>query len=497
MSLLESGHYADAIAPLEKAEELGAFQWNPIRTVYRGEAAWALAAAHARLDHKNKATRWTRTSLAHGLREIKKFNGSHFRALLTDPQYRQLVLAPDDPKNLSRDEGLRLDLRFMVHEGKRIHYAPFRFTPEAEIDALVSALDTDIPTLSDDEVFVRFMGVIRRFGDGHTSVRHGRFSSLPIELCLFPEGLHVVAAEKSHADLVGARVVGIGNRDVAEALKLAKEIASRDNAITESARAPWLLSIPFILRGLGIISGDRSVSLEIEDVSGKTRRVELDQLTKPAPPADWVREVPGCQQPVPLSLRQWNARFLTEPLPQERMVYCPPPAIGDGTQVTMKQFCQQLFETVAQSEIEGLILDHRYNGGGDTFTIPPLIEGLIRSEKLQQPGRLFLIIGRETYSAALNTTTEIERRTNAILVGEPTCCPPNFIGESVKIMLPYSHWSLSVSDLWWQHSGPMDYRISTPPQLYAPPTVAAFRSHRDPALEAIWRYRASLVAPSR
>jgi len=100
-----------------------------------------------------------------------------------------------------------------------------------------------------------------------------------------------------------------------------------------------------------------------------------------------------------------------------------------------------------------------------------------------------VITGRETFSAAQNTVSELERRTKAILVGEPTGSRPNFIGESIQIVLPKSGWITSISDLWWQHSMAMDYRIWTPPQLYAPPTAASFREHRDPALEAILAYR--------
>ena len=51
-----------------------------------------------------------------------------------------------------------------------------------------------------------------------------------------------------------------------------------------------------------------------------------------------------------------------------------------------------------------------------------------------------MIIGRDTFSAAQNTISELERRTKAILVGEPTGSSPNFIGESLAIPLPYSGW---------------------------------------------------------
>jgi hypothetical protein len=179
-----------------------------------------------------------------------------------------------------------------------------------------------------------------------------------------------------------------------------------------------------------------------------------------------------------------------EPVTDERMIYCQINGIGDDSENPFRNFCKRLFEAVERPEVDALVLDLRHNGGGDTFTNVPLVEGLIRSEKLQQPGRLFLVIGRLTFSAAQNTTDELERRTKAILVGEPTGSSPNFIGESTRVLLPYTNWGASISDLWWQHSMAMDYRIWTNPQLYAPPTATAFRAHRDVALETISKYRA-------
>src|SRR5262245_38011431 len=47
ISRLETGKYAEAIQALEKADQLGSFQLNPVRTGYHGESAWGIAAAHA------------------------------------------------------------------------------------------------------------------------------------------------------------------------------------------------------------------------------------------------------------------------------------------------------------------------------------------------------------------------------------------------------------------------------------------------------------------
>jgi hypothetical protein len=121
----------------------------------------------------------------------------------------------------------------------------------------------------------------------------------------------------------------------------------------------------------------------------------------------------------------------------------------------------------------------------------PLLHRLIGS-KVNLRGRLFVIIGRATFSAAQNLASYLDRHTEAIFVGEPTGSSPSFIGETVEFTLPYSKVRANVSDLFWQSTWPMDYRIWIAPTLYCPPTFAAFRANRDPALEAILSYNEHL-----
>jgi tetratricopeptide (TPR) repeat protein len=492
MSALNAGEFHAAIPAFMRANELGAYQWHPLRTVYRGESAWGLAAAHARLGNRDEAVRWTRVSLGQGLRDIQSFHDGPFEKMVEDPEFRKLVWKVDT-KDLSRDEGLRLDLRYLLHEIKRIHFAPFRVTSEAEIDSLASQLHDDIPKLDDDQVFVRMMAIVRRFGDGHTQLgRNARPSRLPLWFFRYPEGLYITGALEPQADLVGARVVKIGDRTTEEAIRLAEEIASRDNPMTVISFTPMLLGSTRILRGLGITSGEGPISIEVEDAAGRARRLELAPVERRVHDEEWVRQVPACHDPQPLSERQRSKTYWFETLAAERMIYCQINGIRDDASDPFRNFCARLFEAVERPEIDALVIDLRHNGGGDTFNNVPLVEGLIRSQKLQHPGRLFVVIGRLTFSAAQNTTDELERRTKAILVGEPSGSSPNFIGESLRIPLPYTGWGVSASDLWWQHSMAMDYRVWTNPQLYAPPTAAAFRAHRDVAMETIVRYRADL-----
>jgi hypothetical protein len=132
-----------------------------------------------------------------------------------------------------------------------------------------------------------------------------------------------------------------------------------------------------------------------------------------------------------------------------------------------------------------LVIDMRFNGGGNTPLGQPLLHHLIGCPATNRRGALYVIIGWLTFSAAQNITTAPEQHTQATFAGEPTGSRPNFIGESVPFELPVSKVLVSISDLYWQCEYPMDRRPWIAPQLDAPPTFETYRRSHDPALAAI------------
>ena len=64
-----------------------------------------------------------------------------------------------------------------------------------------------------------------------------------------------------------------------------------------------------------------------------------------------------------------------------------------------------------------------------------------------------------------NARSWLADHTPARFVGEPTGSSPNFVGETVPFRLPYSGFTVNVSDLYWQTSWPMDHRTWIPPDL--------------------------------
>ena len=115
------------------------------------------------------------------------------------------------------------------------------------------------------------------------------------------------------------------------------------------------------------------------------------------------------------------------------------------------------------------------------------IEALAASE-LDDPHRLFLLIGRHTFSAAVNFTSTIERRTRATLVGEPTGACPNHFGDTQKYRLPESGLFVFISSRKHVWGDPSDARTSHDPHVRIETTYDDFAHRRDPALEWILRH---------
>jgi C-terminal processing protease CtpA/Prc len=146
---------------------------------------------------------------------------------------------------------------------------------------------------------------------------------------------------------------------------------------------------------------------------------------------------------------------------------------------------ERLFKETEGKPIEKFVIDVRFNGGGNSFLNSGIQRPVMRNPEINKRGKLFIITGRNTFSAAQNFTTDFMRESEAIFVGEPTGSRPNFVGETNPVILPYTQMRMTVSDLYWQRSWPMDHRQWIPPDVPTEMSSAVLFAGRDAAMEAI------------
>ncbi|HEY0379302.1 MAG TPA: tetratricopeptide repeat protein [Pyrinomonadaceae bacterium] len=417
---------------------------------------------------------------------------------LFSPVYSQSVKTAIVDK--AEAERWREDLRYMAEQMALRHNNLFHTMTREQFDAAVRRLNERIPQLARHQIIVEMARIAAMVGDGHTNVSLTRdskicFRALPVKLYLFKDGMFVRAAERSHAEMVGARVVKIGTADADEAVARVREIIGHDNEMGVKFFAPHLLVMPEVLHALGLVEDMEAVSLTVEQ-AGKRREVTLhpagaadiippDTDTTWMPKAGWVDMRDAA--PAPLWVKDATDKFWFEYLKDRRALYVQINQVLDKEAETFAAFSRRLLAFLEANDVEKLVLDLRLNRGGDGELLRPLEIGLIKST-IDQRGRLFVLMGRGTWSAAQFFLDHLEKYTNAIFVGEPSASRGNHYGDSRRIMLPQSQISVRVSVYYWQEWHPQDTRKWTAPDVTAEMSSEDYRGGADPALKAVLDY---------
>ena len=133
-----------------------------------------------------------------------------------------------------------------------------------------------------------------------------------------------------------------------------------------------------------------------------------------------------------------------------------------------------------------MVLDVRLNGGGNNYKNKPIITGLIGCDKINASDKLFVILGRRTFSACQNLVNELSNYTNATFVGEPTSENINFFGDNRTMTLPKSKIPIRLSFAWWQDKPQWENGPWLAPDLAIDMSFEDYRTNRDPVLDAIW-----------
>jgi len=309
-----------------------------------------------------------------------------------------------------------------------------------------------------------------------------------------------------HAELAGWLVVRIGSVSAHEALQVVASLVHttktvrKGNVSLERAVEPldtddperntsrirdwalWYLSIPEILNALKITNQLESIKLELQRPDGELRTVSVDAVGL-SENIDWVRPEPSNVATSPLYQRHPEKNFWVEYLEDEHVVYAKYNRVLSSKANSIYRFRDELFELIDDKQVDKFVIDVRNNGGGNnTLNRILLREIIIRNEELNHRGTLFCIIGRQTFSAAMNFVNSLEWWTNVIFVGEPTAGAPNHFGDAETIRLPNSRLSGSVSTRYWQDSRPRETRPWIEPEIPVQLSSDDYRNNHDPAL---------------
>ena len=422
-----------------------------------------------------------------------------------------LAVAPRARGAASEPASWRGDVRFLGAAVDSIHPAPYRFFKRAAWDSATADIERRLPGLRADQAIAALSQLLGMLRDGHTRLgqlqlpSHGRpaltplpwpgfDTAYPLEFEVFADGLWIVGATEAHAHLTGTRVLAIGGRPVAEAVAALAPFIPADNPMWTLRALPVYLRCPGYLAAAGLTpTPDAPLRIKVATGTGGRRDVKI-AAEKPDSTATWLAADRGTRAPLPLT-RRLDYPFAFTNLDDSTVFVRIQAIVDEQGHEPVAAFVARLFAHVDSLRSPRLVLDLRGNGGGNNYLNQPLVHAILRRPAFDRPGRLFVIIDRGTFSAAVSLSTDLERETRAVFVGEPTGGAPNSPGDPARIRLPASDLGVRISTVMWTGSDPRDPRAFIAPDLPAMPTFADWLAHRDPALDAIRSYRPRADAP--
>jgi hypothetical protein len=398
--------------------------------------------------------------------------------------------ADDLTRPLTKTEWVE-DLHYLARELPKRHVDPFREQDEATFREAVRNLDSRLDELQGHQIQIelgRLVAMIGK-GDGHTELylpREGRgFRRLPVALALFGDELRVYASLPDHEDLLGTRVVTIGGIGADEAYRRVLPLIAHDNEVEFKRSAPIYLSITEVLHAMGLSDDPAHAIIDFEGADGAIVQRTLEgRPTESLAGADWVKA--RSESDTPLYAQRFDENYWFKWLENKRTIYvsyrrCQ----NQKDRLSIKRFARELFAFVDEHPVDRFVLDLRNNRGGNYNLSDPLVKGIRESEKINRPGSLFVILGRESFSAGVVTAIRLKRETAALLVGEPPRSRPNGTENYEWMHLPNSRLRIDYTDRLADHWPELGDAPLVPIDVAVENSFEDYRTGRDQVLETI------------
>ncbi|MBU9935315.1 MAG: tetratricopeptide repeat protein [Ferruginibacter sp.] len=387
------------------------------------------------------------------------------------------------------------DLRFLQQTVQKDYSFLFKKITAEAFDAEVEKLYKQIPSLQHHEVLAGIARIVSSFKYGHTDISWRespvKYQVAPINFYHFSDGIYVEGAAREYAQVVGAKLLKVEGVPVNQVLEAVRPLVPAENEQYFKSNGPDYLIIPEALHAQKVIKQlKQSVTYTFEK-DGKTFEQVIaarDAFRLPrrygfvTPGTDWVSS--RSQSEIPNYLKDLDKIYYFEYLPATKTVYVRHSQILDDPQEPIPAFYKKVFDFIDKNDVERLVLDVRLNGGGNNYKNKPIVTGIIENRKINLPGKLFVIIGRRTFSACQNLVNELSNYTNALFVGEPTSENINFYGDNRRVVLPRSGTPVFLSFAWWQDKPQWENADWLAPQLAVDMSFEEYRTNKDPALEA-------------
>jgi tetratricopeptide (TPR) repeat protein len=400
----------------------------------------------------------------------------------------------------------RQDIDFLAALIEKYHPLPWARIAKEEFLRHKERIKADLEGWTREKITVELMRLVSGLLDGHTAIRFGNQAGFnlwfPVRMERFSDGIFLTGGTEARAEELAAKVLKIGDLDARKAYERVGAIVPRDSPIAVSRLTSNFLSNAVVLKALGIIGDEKKLDLEILTKDGGRKKSSL--LSAPwmmrsnwtwnkasVPTNDKIKTIyDGRQNELPLYLIRLipeGIPYWFEYVPGDKLLFLQFNEVTDWKKDPFADFTKKLFRAFDENvkNIDKFVIDLRFNEGGNGYLLPPFVQEFILRRDALPRGKLFIITGDRTFSAAPNFIGQMLKQTSAITVGDIAPGPLNWCSDVIDFILPNSRLGVTISTMYWMTGHATDKRGYYPPDYYVPSVFKDYASLKDKPLEAI------------
>jgi len=386
-----------------------------------------------------------------------------------------------EPQDRTRIERWMEDIDQLAVELPSRHKDLFHGRSESDFRDDIRALKDSLSNRKDEEIVFALSRIVAACGDSHTSLGFRPKIAFPLSFYWFKEGIFCVQAIPEYREALNCRLLEIEGQPITDIIQTLATAIPHENRSQLMKSIPGYLVFAEMLYGAGIIADPGKTVYSLEKKQGEPFELEMSSVSMKS--GRRPESAKGPEIPLPFYRKYQKTIYEFEYLPSHKTLYVAYNLCRERPEKPFAQFIQEIFETADQNIVERFVIDLRHNGGGNSGIFEPMIPELIKRAALNRKDRLFVIVGRGTFSSAVLNAIQLRNQTQATFVGEPSGGKPNHFGEVRMFGLKNSKLPVTYSTKYFSISKKDTDAVY--PDIAVDLSHEDFINHRDPVLERI------------
>lgn len=387
------------------------------------------------------------------------------------------------------------------------------FAPAARAQAerRLADLRARVATTPDSMVTAELARIAALSANAHTRAyllrNRGYWRRYPIRIWKFADGWRVVAAQGPGERLLGRKVVAVGGVPVDKVQAAVRPLFAGNDQWADYM-ASYSLTSPEALAGTGALASPGAAAFTVKDERGRATLMleplphqprdkpeESWWFLSPAHPAStgWRHVLNGRTLPPVLAGAARNYAFRRC---QGNIAYFQFNRAQDDAGESLAAFGERMLAELKARPARQLIVDLRFNTGGDLTKGHGLFKAITAEPWSHVPGQVSAVIGPNTFSAGITHAVWLKQESAATFVGTEPGDVLDTWAEGGNIDLPYSKLRMHYADMAHRYSKRpvdvpkeqvyLDWNVDDlKPRVAADWTWASYYGGRDPYTEAL------------